>query len=126
LQLEYEVALSSFTGQGSNGIPPPRQTNKVASRVTIPDGSTIVVGGLNRTEDGRTVNAIPILGELPLVGALFRSTTDTTRTATLFVFIRPVILRDDEFEDLRFLSERDARRAGTPDGAPASEPMLVR
>ncbi|MDB5295408.1 MAG: gspD1, partial [Phycisphaerales bacterium] len=125
LQLEYEVTLSSFTGQSSNGIPPARQTNTVASQVTIPDGSTIVVGGLNRTEDAKTVNAIPVLGDLPLVGALFRSTRDTSRKATLFVFLRPTILRDDEFEDLRFLSERDVRRAGIRDGAPASEPMLA-
>jgi general secretion pathway protein D len=125
LQLEYEVALSSFTGQSANGIPPPRQTNKIASQVTIPDGSTIVVGGLNRAEENKTVDSVPILGDLPLVGFLFRSTQDTSRNSTLFVFIRPIILRDDEFEDLRFLSDRDARQSRVADRAPASEPLLV-
>ena len=125
LQLEYEVALSSFTGTSANGIPPPRQTNKIASQVTIPDGSTIVVGGLNRAEEGKTVDSIPLLGDLPYVGFLFRNTVETARNSTLFVFIRPIILRDDEFEDLRFISDRDARQSKVPDRAPQSEPLLV-
>ena len=43
LQLEYEVALNTFTGAGSAGVPPPRQTNSVQSEVTIPDGHTIII-----------------------------------------------------------------------------------
>lgn len=126
LQLEYEVALSSFTGQPSDqGIPPPRQTDKVASEVTVPDGSTIVVGGLNRTQSRDAVNAVPILSDIPLIGNLFRSRTEGNSSTTLFVFIRPTILRDDQFRDLRFLSERDVQAAGLPDGFPSSEPMVV-
>ena len=126
LQLEYEVALSSFTGQpGEDGIPPPRQTDKVASEVTVPDGSTIVVGGLNRTQALDVVNAVPLLGDIPILGNLFRSRTENNSTTTLFVFIRPTILRDDQFRDLRYLSERDVKAAGLPDGFPKSEPLVV-
>jgi general secretion pathway protein D len=45
---------------------------------------------------------------------------------TLFVFIRPVILRDDKFEDLKFLSEREVRAAGVPADLPQSEPLTIR
>ena len=46
LQLAYSIELSSFTGTASSGLPPPSQKNTVDSTVTIPDGYTIVVGGL--------------------------------------------------------------------------------
>lgn len=126
LLLEFEVALNSFTGEGSEGIPPPRQTNAVSSEVTVPDGHTIVVGGINRRNLSESVQRVPILGELPLIEYLFSSRDTSDNTSTLFVFIRPVILRDDRFRDLKFLSIRDRVEAELPADAPVSEPMLVR
>jgi general secretion pathway protein D len=130
LQLEYSVSLSSFTGQaveqGDTVLPPPRKSDSVQSQVTIPDGATIVVGGLNRRNFNRTVDAVPFLGRLPIVGALFSNRTRTEANTTLFVFIRPVILRDDKFADLKFVSEKDVREAGLPGDFPRSEPLTIR
>lgn len=126
LQLEYEVTLSNFTGTSDNGIPPPYERNQVDSKVTIPDGSTVIVGGLNRTNYSRAASAIPFLGEIPVLKYLFGRHDDSDQRLTLFVFIRPVILRDDKFEDLKFLSERDVRDAGLPPGMPASAPLPIR
>ena len=47
LQLNYSVELSNFTGAAQAGLPPPSEKNAVDSTVTIPDGYTIVVGGLS-------------------------------------------------------------------------------
>ena len=126
LQLAYQVELSSFTGQGTNGSPPPRQTNTVGSEVTIPDGSTIIVGGLNGSRFSDVIDKIPLLGDIPLVGALFRNQTKSRSQSSLFVFIRPVILRDDQFKDLKFLSEGDVQNAGIPADFPSSEPLTLR
>jgi general secretion pathway protein D len=130
LQLEYSVSLSSFTGaavsQGGTTLPPPRKSDSVQSQVTIPDGSTIVVGGLNRRNFTQTKDAVPILGQLPVLEYLFSNRTNNDSNTTLFVFIRPVILRDDKFEDLKFLSEREVREAGVPDDFPRSEPLTIR
>jgi general secretion pathway protein D len=125
LQLEYTVALNSFTGQGSNGIPPPRQTNAVDSEVTIPDGSMIIVGGLNRQNLSKTVNAVPILGEIPILEYLFSSRAESKQEGTLFIFLRPTILRDDQFADLKYLSEKDASAARVKGDYPESEPLLM-
>jgi general secretion pathway protein D len=127
LQLEYSVALSSFTDttETSSGIPPPRQTDSVQSKVTIPDGSTVIVGGLNRTNYTHTIDAIPILGQIPYLGVLFRNKNETQENLTLFVFLRPVILRDDQFEDLKYLSYRDVKTAGVSDGWPTSSPLPI-
>ena len=114
LQLEYEIEVNTFAGGTtlSDGIPPPRQTDKVGSRVTIPDGDTIVVGGLTRKDDGTIVSKIPLLGDIPVLGAAFRRTVDTSEQTTLFVFLRPRILSDDDFEDLRRISRPAIRDSG--------------
>jgi type II secretory pathway component GspD/PulD (secretin) len=125
LQLEYTVALNNFTGQGSNGIPPPRQTDAVDSTVTIPDGSTIIVGGLNRQNFSKTVNAVPFLGEMPILEYLFSSRSDNKEQGTLFVFLRPTILRDDQFADLKYLSEKEVGAAQLKGDYPESEPLLM-
>lgn len=126
LRLEFEVSLESFSGEGTSTLPPPRSSNTISSEVTIPDGATIVVGGINRKDLSESVSRIPVLGELPLLEYLFSSRTQSESESTLFVFLRPVILRDDQFADLRFYSQPDVAAAGLPPEYPSSEPMLVR
>jgi general secretion pathway protein D len=127
LQLEYAVALSSFQdgGDPAHGIPPARQRDAVQSKVTIPDGSTVIVGGLNRTNATAAEQRIPVLGKIPILGYLFSNHTTDNENLTLFVFLRPIILRDDQFEDLKFLSGRDAGVAGVSDSYPASNPVVI-
>jgi general secretion pathway protein D len=126
LRLIYSLTLNSFTGQAGVGIPPPRQTNSIDSEVVVPDGYTVIVGGLKRHDTSETVTKLPLLGDIPILGHLFRSTTLTDIETSLFVFMRPVILRDDEFLDLKHLSDWDLRKAEMPAETPASRPMLMR
>lgn len=126
LQLEYSVTLNNFTGAGVAGIPPPRQTSAVQSKVTVPDGDTIIVGGLNRKTDSKNVSGIPILDKIPILEYLVTNRSVGSENVTLFVFIRPVILRDDQFEDLKFFSQRDLGTAELPKDFPSSEPVLIR
>ncbi|KKL61660.1 hypothetical protein LCGC14_2193080, partial [marine sediment metagenome] len=125
VQLQYSITLNSFTGQGAAGIPPPRQTNTLSSEVTIPDGYAVIVGGLNRKDLVDTVSKIPLLGDIPILKYLFSSVTDSSSQNTLFVFLRPLILRDDQFEDLKYLSARDLKLAQLPSNLPISMPLLV-
>lgn len=126
LQLTYSVELSSFTGAGTEGLPPPSQKNAVDSTVTIPDGYTIVVGGLSVKNLRNTMEGIPFLSDVPGIGLLFGTRTKSTTDTTLFVFIRPVILRDDKFEDLKQLSMESGKAASLPDDFPRSEPVIAR
>jgi len=125
LQLEYSITLSAFTGDSSDGIPPPRQRNEMASEVTVPDGHTVIIGGLTRTDLTESIEKIPILGDLPVLEYLFSTRSKGAVTTTLFVFLRPVILRDDQFRDLKLLSEQELASAGLPSPYPSSEPMLM-
>lgn len=126
LQLDYSITLNSFTGEGGGGVPPPRQTNSISSNVTIPDGHAVVVGGLKRQDISQSESEVPGLGEIPGLEWLVGSRSRNRSESTLFVFIRPVILRDDQFEDLKYLSERDLEKAELPANLPRSEPMLMR
>lgn len=125
LQLEYSIELSSFTGERINNLPPPRQQNTIESKVTIPDGKTIVLGGLKRTSNRSTITSIPILGDIPILKHFFRSTVDEDNENTLFVFIKATILRDNTFRDLQYLSETDVLQADSRGDYPTSEPIWI-
>ena len=126
LSLHYDVTLSNFTGTSSDGLPPPTKQDELSSDVTIPDGNTIIVGGLNTQSDMFTRDAIPLLGQIPILGELFSNHDKTRERATLFVFLRPVILRDDQFRDLKFLSDHALEQAKLPGNYPASDPLPIR
>ena len=123
LQLEYSVALNSFTGGGSEGIPPPRQTDSLSSSVTVPNGFAVIVGGLTRKDAGTSAAGVPFLAEIPILKYLFGVHSTTDSQSTLFVFIRPIVLRDDQFEDLKYLSQQDLQAAGLPANFPQSDPL---
>lgn len=125
LQLKYSITLNSFTGEGGGSVPPPRQTNQISSEVTVPGGQAVIVGGLTREDLQNTVSSIPGLGKVPILKYLMGSRSKTHAQSTLFVFIRPMILRDDEFEDLRYYSDRELELAKLPPNYPTSDPMIM-
>ena len=97
----------------------------MSSEVTIPDGHTVVIGGLSSTEYGESVSRVPILGQIPILEYLFSSRSKSNSETTFFVFIKPLILRDDGFQDLKYLTRRDLAAAGLPGDYPQSEPLLM-
>jgi general secretion pathway protein D len=125
LQLQYSLTLSSFTGSSSNGIPPPQETNQVNSEVTVPDGYMVVIGGLTQKNSANTATKVPFLGDIPILKYALGIQNDNNSQSTFFAFVRPVILRDDEFEDLKYYSDRDRVVAELPSDAPSSTPLVM-
>lgn len=126
LRLEFDIVVNDFTGTPTETAPPPRQTDQVTSEVTIPDGHTVIVGGLKRHRANSEMEGIPFVSRIPVVKYLFSAETKRWESESLFVFLRPVILRDDKFRDLRFVSECPRQAAGLCSDYPSSEPVLVR
>jgi type II secretory pathway component GspD/PulD (secretin) len=62
----------------------------------VKNGDTIVLGGLNTKNDQTSVNKIPILGDLPIIGQFFRDTNTADNTSELLIFVTPTIVTDDE------------------------------
>ncbi|MFT3683791.1 MAG: secretin N-terminal domain-containing protein [Phycisphaerales bacterium] len=126
LSIKYEVELSNFLDAGSNGIPPRKQTNNIKSdSVTLPSDSTIVVGGLELSQKSNNVLKIPLLGDIPIIGEAFKSTSDKDDRRTVYVFITPRIMRDPVGNDLRYISRKPAKNAGTESGLPPVHLELV-
>lgn len=90
----------------SNGNSPsnPTLSNElITTSVTVKDSQILVLGGLTDTQEEIMVNKVPILGYIPLVGALFQSKKKRHIKRDLFIFLRPVILNDSE--DARKVSD---------------------
>ena len=78
----------------------------MSSSVTIPDGKIFVIGGLTRENNSKSVQKIPILGDIPLLGKLFRKEVTSRSQNNLYVFLQAHILTDEEFDDGRDLTEQ--------------------
>lgn len=94
LKLFVKIDVSSFD-ESSNLSPPPRSTREIETSVTIPDGHTMIIGGVLTDITTEAASKVPILGDLPLLGFLFRATSETQRKVNLYVFITPHIIEDD-------------------------------
>ena len=77
-----------------NGDVPIVNTQFVQTVRRVGNGETIVLGGLIRKEDSTSVDKIPLLGDLPLIGTLFRSTKKTVDDKELLIFLTPTIVTE--------------------------------
>lgn len=127
LVLTYSINLSSFVGTpAAAGLPPPKQQNSVDSVATIPDGHTVVVGGLELESDSTSTSQIPLLGKIPLVGELFKNRAIGKNRTRFFAFINATVLRSSSLEDLKYISRVDGDAMGVDDGWPEVEPRIIR
>ena len=65
------------------------------------DGQSMVIGGLLRSETNKTITKLPILGDLPLIGAAFRSKNSQTTERELLIFLTPHIIDDNNHSALK-------------------------
>ena len=92
VQLTIEQEVSSVSGATAVDI----AVNKRAINTTViaDDGGMVILGGLIDEDVQESVSKVPLLGDIPILGHLFKSTSTTKRKRNLLVFIRPTILRD--------------------------------
>jgi len=73
---------------------PSIDTRQVTTQVLVNNGDTIVLGGIYETESRDELDKVPVLGDLPLIGSLFRHTLESTEKQELLIFVTPKILKD--------------------------------
>jgi general secretion pathway protein D len=87
-----DVASEAESVQISDTVNSPTfNVNAAETRVAVRNGTTVVIGGLIREAQDETVRKIPILGDIPLIGALFSSTTTRTVKRELMIFLTPYV-----------------------------------
>ncbi|MEO5365225.1 MAG: type II secretion system secretin GspD [Magnetococcus sp. WYHC-3] len=89
-----DVKNTPTAGVGSDEVVTNKRSIKTA--VMVEDGQVLVLGGLMRNRQSQGEDKVPLLGDVPVLGNLFRYRTTTTGRTNLMVFLRPVILRNAE------------------------------
>jgi len=98
LDILQEIETVSPSAQFANDIVTDKRSIK--TRVLVENDSILVLGGLISTEQSQLVRKVPLLGDIPLLGALFRSSTEQTTKKNLMVFIHPSIIDTAEKSQL--------------------------
>jgi type II secretory pathway component GspD/PulD (secretin) len=125
LRLEYALELSSFIGtvSSNSGVPPAKSTTTITSdSVTVPSDSTIIVGGLTLEDVSNTVLKLPFIGDIPILGQLFRDESETKSRRVIYVFITPRVMRDVTFNDVRLISQGPMIKAKVTGDTPEMMP----
>ena len=89
-------SLSQQVAPGTSNAGPSTNKRSIESNVVVDDGQIIVLGGLIQDQYTENKSKVPFLGDIPYLGALFRSESRTKTRTNLMVFLRPVVLRDAE------------------------------
>ncbi|MCS4511018.1 type II secretion system secretin GspD [Xylophilus ampelinus] len=132
----YQEVSSVDTSTIANQNGPTTNKRSIESNVLVDDGSIVVLGGLLQDDYSLSQDKIPVLGDVPLVGGLFRNENRSRRKTNLMVFLRPVVVRDaaesdsltqDRYEAIRALQQNIQPAPSTVmngvSGAPVLPPM---
>src|SRR5256714_12622810 len=92
------IDVSSFTRDKAIVQSADIITNKrsVESPVLVDDGQIAVLGGLIQDDQQAAIDKVPLLGDIPVLGALFKYETRNRKRTNLMVFLRPIVVRDEK------------------------------
>lgn len=101
LNPRFSVRTGDVQIQGTNGISPQPiiATREQTTVALVKDQQTVVIGGLKKQEISQQVNKVPLLGDLPLLGGLFRFEGESTINSELVIFITPSVITDPRLTD---------------------------
>ena len=125
IKLNLHLEVSSIAGAvSSNNSDLILNKREVETVLTVDDGAIGVIGGLLSDEERRTIERIPLLSDIPLLGNLFKSKAKTRSKTNLMIFIRPTVIRTAE--DNRRVSEQRYGYLRLQQGLqdPLSEPSI--
>ena len=96
IQLDLNPSIESVVEESSDTLKytPTISKREVKTTVTIPDRTTVILSGLIREDTSKIATKVPLLGDIPFLGALFRSTSDAKKRTNLLIFVTPRIVTD--------------------------------
>jgi type IV pilus assembly protein PilQ len=95
--LDLEVnkdSVGQLVPSATGGFVPSIDTRSISTQVLVNDGQTVVLGGIMETEQRNSEKKVPFLGDVPGLGALFRTRSKSDSRAELLIFVTPKILRE--------------------------------
>jgi general secretion pathway protein D len=103
--LEVKHEADELTGETEHG--PTSSTRSFETRVVVHDQETVVLGGLTQEKETAKTDKVPLLGDIPLLGYLFKTTTRTKHKTNLLILLTPYLIKDRH--DLQAIHERKLR-----------------
>ena len=96
--------MSASTTTTTQATTPTISQRRIATTVAINSGETVALGGLIRESENKAVSGVPLLSEVPMVGNLFKTTSDSSQRTELLVLLTPRVVRDRQ--DARTVTEQ--------------------
>ncbi|HVE45100.1 MAG TPA: type II secretion system secretin GspD [Gammaproteobacteria bacterium] len=96
VRLKLNLKNDTLQNPQNPGLTPIINTSKIANSVIINSENVLVLGGLMSRSNNDNANKVPILSHIPIVGYLFRQETNNQQKKTLMVFIKPIIVRNND------------------------------
>jgi general secretion pathway protein D len=121
---QEQSSVKSTTAAGTSNAGPSTTKRSIESTVVVDDGAILVLGGLISDTFEETKSKVPLLGDLPFFGGLFRSETREKKRSNLMVFLRPVVMRSAEDATRLSLDRYDVIRAQQKDAQPAPSTLM--
>jgi len=117
VRLEVSASFSKLVPSATTGViggdTPTTATRNVETVISIPSGATVVIGGLIRDDKETIEKKVPILGDIPLIGGLFRVNSDRVQKTNLLLFITPRVLTTAEaLEQITELKKQQTIQSG--------------
>ena len=119
---ESSDVITPAAGTGNTG--PTTSKRSIESNVIVDNGDILVLGGLIEDRLEQSTSKVPLLGDLPGVGALFRTESRSKRRTNLMVFLRPVVVRTAEEANKLSLDRYDIIRAQQLQSQPARSAVV--
>lgn len=95
VRLELSPKISQVVFRETNqGVIPDESIQQITTDVLVPEGHTAVLGGLFREDNGRSKSQVPLLGDMPLIGNLFKGRDEYMRQTEVIFLIKPTVLQD--------------------------------
>jgi general secretion pathway protein D len=114
----YQEVSAVDTSSASSANGPTTNKRTIESNVLVEDGSVVVIGGLLQDNFTGNSDKIPGLGDLPIFGNLFKSSSRTRKKSNLMVFLRPVVVRDAASSDRLSLDRYEQMLSGMREAQP--------
>jgi len=115
---QEQSSVKTDTAAGTTNAGPSTSKRSIEGTVTVDDGQILVLGGLIEDRFVTSKSKVPLLGDIPILGALFRSETRERKRSNLMVFLRPIVMRDAEsanrFSQDRYDQIRSQQQAAQP------------
>ncbi|HOL38156.1 MAG TPA: type II secretion system secretin GspD, partial [Rubrivivax sp.] len=121
---QEQSSVLATTAAGTSNAGPSTSKRSIEGTVTVDDGQILVLGGLIEDRFVTNKSKVPLLGDIPGLGVLFRSESRERRRTNLMVFLRPIVMRDGDAANRFSLDRYDQIRGRQEQAQPAPSPVL--